>query len=516
MPSGPEDDGLVAPKAEFRLVLAPSAAVPHGCDPSRGDDRDTPRSALKSGLTTASVPSSVAGRDPAATPGGGKAVLGAPEVSVGTGGSAPSSGCSSPMGLSHEAGCREPSATSTAPVGRGTPVSGAGTSASLCTSVAGRRVAVSPLTPGAVGASLCARAEPGLDGNTAGSPCLSPSPGPSKLAGLSPAWLVRREFCPGFSAAPNAVTFSGGSWGKSAVLKTPCAASPTSPDFKAAHPGVSPTVPLTTSPDGVGRSPLAPGLGIAEGALPSPWPSPGRVTSSTSAPASGGRAVRPGRRGVVVIACVPAAVVMVALRRNVASAVDSKPAPALVVDAGTSAKAGVLPRGAAAAVPVTLCLVLGVKLGCGVTAMAAALAAAEPLWYFCVSSRDVATSVPAWGSPVGACVTSPALSSASLSAPRGELYPVVSVTESGSAQEGEDGLMVGLTRMLSAITVSLTVLVPTVPSSRAVGASPCDGVAANGPSVVTGTAAAVPSPAWEHRAEHYSEDRTSGPLAWGQ
>lgn len=97
---------------------------------------------------------------------------------------------------------------------------------------------------------------------------------------------------------------------------------------------------------------------------------------------------------------------------------------------------------------------------------------------------------------MGACVTSPVLSPASLSAPKGELYPVVSVTKSGSAQEGKDGLTVGLTRMLSAITVSLTVLVPTVPSSRPVGASLCDGVAANGPSVVTGTAAVVPSPGW--------------------
>lgn len=189
--------------------------------------------------------------------------------------------------------------------------------------------------------------------------------------------------------------------------------------------------------------------------------------------------------------------------RDVASAVGSKSAPSLVTDARMSllmsANRGVAPGGAAGAAAVTSSSALGVKAGWGVKTKAAA----ETVWFPWDALRDVATSVTAWGSPLGACVAALGLSPASASLPAaGALVgALVVVTKSASAPEGKDGLAGRPARMLSVVSVSATaVLVPAAPSGRAprasLGAAVGEAVwAPNGPSVVTGTAMAAPSPA---------------------
>lgn len=400
-------------------------------------------------------------------------------------------GCSSPVGLCHGAGCREGSAGPTAPVGRGRAMDEAGASVSLCASVgaleASSEVAVSPRSPG----------EPGLAGDTAGAPCTSPSPPPGEVAGLSPACPARRETCPGFSAAPDTVPFSGARWDDSVVPTAPSSASPASPDPGAAGPAVTPPVPLSASSHCVVSSPSASGLGMEEGALPSPWLSPGRVTPSPAAPvAVASSAVTRGPGGLPVVGSAPAAAGGRAVGRDVALSVGSKSAPSLVTDARTSANRGVAPGGAAGVAPITPSSELGVKAGWGVKTKAAA----ETVWFPWDALRAVATSVTAWGSPLGACVAAPGLGQASASLPAAGAA-LVTVSKSASAPEGKVGLAGRPVRMLWVVSVSATaLLVPAVPAVGAPRASLCAAVgeavwAPSGPSVLSGTATAAPSPA---------------------
>lgn len=420
---------------------------------------------------------------------------------MGDGRAASCCGCSSPVGLCHGAGCREGSAGPTAPVGRGRAMDGAGASVPLCASVgaleASSEVAVSPRSPG----------EPGLAGDTAGAPCTSPSPppaGPGEVAGLSPACPARREACPGFSAAPDAVPFSGARWDESVVPTAPSTASPASPDPGAAGPAVTPTVPLRTSSRRVVSSPSASGLGMEEGALPSPWLSPGRVSPSPAAPVAVASpwlssAVTRGPGGLPVVGSAPAAAGGRVVGRDVALSAGTKSAPSLVTDARTSllvsANTGVAPGGAAGAAPVAPSSELGVKAGWRVKTKAAG----ETVWFPWDALWAVAASVTAWGSPLGACVAAPGLGPASASLPAAGA--LVAVTKSVSAPEGKAGLAGRPARMLWVVSVSATaVLVPAVPSGGAPRASLCAAVgeaawAPRGPSVLSGTATAAPSPA---------------------